>query len=409
MCVVMAWASLACFQLQHQAHVVGPGVYVFRLDCNCNATALAAATEASELHLLDPSTLCVVNKLEGHQTGIEDVRFYHSNPSCLASCSRDGSARLWDFRAPKAAVARFDLKTEEAYSCSVGCQDSVLACGAGHTVRLFDLAKGKVRAIYNKYHSDTVNHVSFHPVDTTRLFSGGVDNLIVVLNTAEPREDDAWLGAISNEDCVQSFSLVNPDRNTLCSVSTTDEVRVWDVTPGQDDSDANSFGMRRAKFQGIREHDLLRREESFGYVVETFYDQPSGEIVLLVGTGGSGEEGQGVRELLLFRVSLEEASSKPMATFMAPTSPGAALAGAVRATGHTDVVRCATTLPSGTVFTAGEDGLICAWRFTPGSAGAAAAGEGSCSSLEEPNRFTLENQWYGAHRSSATGARASPY
>merc|ERR1719204_717268 len=98
--------------------------------------------------------------------------------------------------------------------------------------------------VYRDCHTDTVNRVRFHPVDTSRLLTGGVDNLIVLLDTNQASEDAALLGVIPNEECVQSFSLVGPDRATLCSVSTTEQVRIWGL--GEAD-----FGARRAEFLGI--------------------------------------------------------------------------------------------------------------------------------------------------------------
>lgn len=383
-----AGAALGSFQLLQQ-ELVGHDVYVYRVDCNCDATGLAAATSENEVGLLDPGTLRVVRKLEGHNDGIEDVTFFQGSPSCLASCSRDGSARVWDIRAAEASVQRFELKTEEAYSCSVGCGDSVLACGASNKVHLFDLAKGKRRIVYKDIHSDTVNKVRFHPVQSGSLLSGSVDNLVVLLDTSKPREDEAMVGCLSNDECVQSFTLVGPARNTLCCVSSTEQVRIFGL--GEED-----FGTRRAEFLGIREHPLLAREESLGYVVDTFYDEPSAQVFLLA---GSGEDAAGLRDLLLFRVSLAEA--EPVAAFVLPR-PAAEGAAPSALRGHTGMVRSAVCLPGGAIVTAGEDGLICAWREDSSAAPAQAAPASAAA------RFSLEPTAYGASRARASD-RAAPY
>eukprot|EP00913_Durusdinium_trenchii_P031622 g29612.t1 len=104
------------------------------------------------------------------------------------------------------------------YSCCLGQKDSLLACAASHKVHLFDVAQGKQ---VRESHTDVVNHVRFHP--DGKLLSGAEDNLVVVLDTEKSREDEALLGVIPNDECVRSFTLVGPDRNTLCCCSTTEE------------------------------------------------------------------------------------------------------------------------------------------------------------------------------------------
>jgi len=205
-----------------------------------------------------------------------------------------------------------------------------------------------------------VNHLRFHPVESTRLLSGAEDNLVVLLDTDEPRAEDAMLAVIPNGESVRSFTLVGPERNTLCCASTTEDLRIWGL--GAD------VGERKAEFLGLRTQPLLQREGVGGYVVETFYDQPSEQIFLLAGAGDTGE-------LLLFRITLSEAW--PVASFTGG--------------GHSAVVRSAVCLPSRTLLTAGEDGLICAWRED-------AAAE----------KFALEPSAYCAERSS-NAQRAAPY
>ncbi|CAE8715758.1 unnamed protein product, partial [Polarella glacialis] len=365
---------------------VGEDLYIFRLGCNCDGSALAVATSEHALCVLDPATLRPIRKLEGHTDVVEDLGFFQSEPSCLASCSHDGSARVWDLRAAEAARC-FAVSSNEVYSCSVGRSDSALACAASEKVHLFDVGQGKRMRVYKDSHTDVVNHVRFHPVDSTQLYSGAEDNLVVVLNTDETREDDAMVGCIPNDECVRSFTFVGPDRNTLCCSSTTEDVRIWGL--GTED-----FGSLRAQFLGLRNHPLLMRggggdddEGSGGYVVETFYDQPSGEVFLLAGAGQAGD-------LVLFRVTMGEAL--PAAVF-APPAPGSGLRG------HEGIVRSALCLPGGRVLTAGEDGRICAWQEGEAISGASEGGAAS-----EQSRFGLEPTVYRAQR-GGTAARASPY
>lgn len=358
--------ALHSFAVKEQVKV-GEDVYVFRLGCSCDCSSLAVATSEHDLCILDPNNLKPTRRLQGHRDVVEDLGFFQADPSCLVSCSHDGSAMVWDLRASTAARS-FEVSSREVYSCCVGQDDSLLACAASNKVHLFDMAHGKQLRVFKESHTDVVNHVRFHP--DGKLLSGAEDNLVVVLDTQKSREDEAMIGVIPNDECVRSFSLVGPDRNTLCCCSTTEDVRIWQL--GED------FGTLKAQFTNLRSHPLLMRNEDedfgLGYVVETFYDQPSAEVFLLAGAGTLGD-------LLLFRVTLAEAV--PVAVF-----------GKGLDQGHTGIVRSALCLPGGRVLTAGEDGRVCAWAE-------------AIEDLEGAN-FGLEPTVYGAVRGAA-GARASPY
>mmetsp|Transcript_31309 Transcript_31309/g.73002 ORF Transcript_31309/g.73002 Transcript_31309/m.73002 type:complete len:365 (+) Transcript_31309:153-1247(+) len=362
--------GLAQFFLQKQV-CVGFDVYVFKLSCNSDNSALAAATSEHVIRLFNPESLLAVRALEGHGDNVSDVGFCQGSPHGLLSCSTDGSARLWDLRAAEAAVRTFNVSSDEVFSCAVGCNDTVAACAAGAKVHTFDVGTGKSMHVYRDCHTDVVNHVRFHPVDTTKMISGAEDNLVVIVDTCKPN-DDAMLMVLPNEECVQSFSLVGPTRETLCCASTTNDVRVWGLA-------ANECGMKKAEFLGLRQHPLLMREESFGYFIEMFYDMPSSTVFLLAGAGNEGEA-------MLFRVA--DSGPMPVATFAVNSSAAAAAPNV----GHREIVRSAVCLPGGTIVTAGEDGCVCAWR-------------------EETSKecFQLEATSYEAERTSVAKARAAPY
>eukprot|EP00927_Polykrikos_kofoidii_P078548 TRINITY_DN75361_c0_g1_i1.p1 TRINITY_DN75361_c0_g1~~TRINITY_DN75361_c0_g1_i1.p1 ORF type:complete len:409 (-),score=64.93 TRINITY_DN75361_c0_g1_i1:135-1319(-) len=393
--------AFAQFGLSKQV-LVGNDVYIFRLGCSCDGATLGASTSENSILTFDPETLQPVRRLEGHADAVTDLGFFQAASGGLASCSYDGSARVWDLRAAEACVRHFPVTSNEVYSCSVGRGDSALACAASEKVHLFDVGQGKRMRVYKDAHTDVVNHVRFHPVDTWKLLSGSEDNLVTVLDTNEPSQDEALLTVIPNEECVRSFTLVGPRRDTLCCASTTDDLRIWSL--GEDDC-----GSKRAEFLGLRCHPLLMRDESFGYVVETFYDQPSEQVFLLAGAGSDGD-------LVLFRVALPE--PLPIATFRA-SMPGE---------GHVGIVRSALCMPGGSIVTAGEDGRLCAWRednagavsgqTDDGGSGGAVGGAGSCRSGA---RFDLEPTSYGAARRGRNGGvgaalgddrgaeRAAPY
>jgi len=155
-------------------------------------------------------------------------------------------------------------------------------------------------------------------------------------------------------------------------------VRIWGLG-------AEDLGVKKAEFIGLRSHPLLVREdgEQMGYIVEMFYDQPSGQVFLLTGAGSTGE-------LSLFRVSL--AAADPIATF--------AIGGMAdpTATGHSGIVRSAVCMPGGLIMTAGEDGCVCAWKEQTEN--------------EQSESFDLEPSAYGMARGadrSAARVAAAPY
>lgn len=380
----MAFGS---FQLLKQLEV-GSDVYVFKLSCNSDGRAVAAATSEHSICVVDSAGFSTVDRLVGHEDAVQDLSFFQDQPSCLASCSLDGTARIWDLRNSAAgAVRSFKVSSKEVYSCSVGRADAALACAASEKVHLFDVAQGKRLRIYKDSHTDVVNHVRFHPIDNRKLLTGAEDNLVVVLDTDAATEDEAMLGVIPNEECVRSFTLVGPDRNMLCCASTTEDVRIWSL--GED------FGTKRAEFLGLRTHELLARglcDEDFdgglGYLVEAFYDQLSGNVFLLAGAGSSGA-------LVLFRVTLSAA--EPLATFSVPSEGHA-----VGLRGHAGIVRSAICMPEGALLTAGEDGQICCWRE-------GAAAEPALLDVGPPSsRFGLEPTSYAAQRDQGR-VRAEPY
>lgn len=340
--------ALASFQLKQQLEV-GPDVYVFKLGSSCDGSVVAAATSENTVCVLDPGTLQPVRTLHGHGDLVEDLSFFQALPHCLASCSQDGSARVWDLRADDADALSFNVSSSEAYSCAVGRADSALACTASEKIHLFDIRAAKRWRSYKDWHTDVVNQVRFHPLDTSKMLSGAEDNLVVIINTDEEREDEAMIGCVPNDESVRSFTLVGPARETLCCASTTEDVRVFGLG-------AEDCGVRRAEFLGLRQHPLLMREDEYGYVVETFYDQPSMQVFLLAGAGNGGD-------LLLFRITLDDAA--PVAGFALPEQGVPSEAGGLEAQvlkGHSGIVRSALSGPGGILLTAGEDGCICAWR-----------------------------------------------
>uniref|UniRef100_A0A0G4I5S7 Uncharacterized protein n=1 Tax=Chromera velia CCMP2878 TaxID=1169474 RepID=A0A0G4I5S7_9ALVE len=317
--------------------------WVLLLRTTSNGEALLSALSSCAISAIDPQLLQVRRSFElAHTRQITDLQPFTLNPSLFATASQDGSARVWDLRSPSGGPqAEYRLtpnRTDaEVYSCSVGADDALLACGLGPEVKSFDLRTGKPVLTYES-HSDIVNCVRFHPLERHVLLSAGDDNLICMNDTRVADEEEACVSVINNEDNVRGFTIIGPQAEVLCAISTTDDVTLWGLRG------CNKI----AELKTIRSHPLLQAEDSAGYIVDCFWEQTGQTLFVLAGSSFG--------HLLLFEAT--EAGAVPSVSFVNESALG---------TGHTAVVRSAVSCagPEGagaaSLLTGGEDGLVCKW------------------------------------------------
>eukprot|EP00435_Cladocopium_sp_Y103_P040412 s763_g11.t1 len=121
--------ALHSFAVKQQVKV-GEDVYVFRLGCSYDCSSLAVATSENDLCILDPNNLKpslgaaefdspLAGLLGSHRDVVEDLEFFQADPSCLVSCSHDGSAMVWDLRASTAART-FEVSSREVRGPAAG-------------------------------------------------------------------------------------------------------------------------------------------------------------------------------------------------------------------------------------------------------------------------------------------------
>ncbi|KKK20637.1 hypothetical protein P175DRAFT_0465311 [Aspergillus ochraceoroseus IBT 24754] len=117
-------------QSYHDPIARGPGSHTIRtIAWNPSGQLIATGSADRTLRIWNPerSQVKYSTDLRGHTAGIEKVLFNPVRDSELASCSTDGSVRIWDVRS-KTCVSRLDVGGE-AFTLSWSADGSVLIVG----------------------------------------------------------------------------------------------------------------------------------------------------------------------------------------------------------------------------------------------------------------------------------------
>ncbi|PGH27403.1 hypothetical protein AJ80_00881 [Polytolypa hystricis UAMH7299] len=117
-------------QTYHDPASRGPGTHTIRsLAWNPTGGLIATGSADRTLRIWNPDRphFKYSTELRGHTAGIEKVLFNPIKESELASCSSDGTVRIWDVRS-KNCVSRIDVGGE-AFTLSWSADGSVLVAG----------------------------------------------------------------------------------------------------------------------------------------------------------------------------------------------------------------------------------------------------------------------------------------
>ncbi|PWY95070.1 WD40 repeat-like protein [Aspergillus sclerotioniger CBS 115572] len=117
-------------QNYHDPASRGPGSHTIRtIAWNPTGQLVATGSADRTLRIWNPerSQVKYSTELRGHTAGIEKVVFNPVRDSELASCSTDGTVRLWDVRS-KTCVSRLDVGGE-AFTLSWSADGSVMVVG----------------------------------------------------------------------------------------------------------------------------------------------------------------------------------------------------------------------------------------------------------------------------------------
>ncbi|CAK9084603.1 WD repeat-containing protein 89 homolog [Durusdinium trenchii] len=330
----MAFGTAAC----RARHLCTNGSYVVALAAanGSGRDKLAAAVRLKKgfgnVEVLT-ADLRALQRLEG--VVATDLAFWEDT---VVFSSSDGSVKLWDLRTKAPQRSLMDVSNDPALSVTL--TNGVCACARGTSILMADVSSGQIMADFADVHSERVSCVRFRPgVASSDLVSAGDDGLLCVLDTQRhPGEDEALRIAMNSEESVERLAFA-ADGQMLCSISTTDVMHLWSLSEPKE-------GILCARLDPMRNDQHLQVGESDGHVVDIFYDQPSGCAYAL----GSSVRGK----LCLYHLNLEGTN------YISDLQAGSS--------GHNGLVRVALDLQHGRFVTGGEDGKVCLWGGTGGSA-----------------------------------------
>ncbi|XP_022657103.1 WD repeat-containing protein 89-like isoform X2 [Varroa jacobsoni] len=286
------------------------------------------------------------------------------------ACSSDGFLRLWDLREPDRVSLEMSSTTDPAaelkplLSCDVNLEGTV-ACAGSETLKedafilFWDLRNTrKLMGGYWDTHSKDVTQVRFHPSAKSFLLTGGVDGLVNVFDIDEACEDDALLYTLNAECAVSSVSWLKRtalDVDRLAIVTSEEEFQWWEA----DDAEPKFRRTREKLVEGNAGDNKIVVDHLVGMV--TFDDGLS----TLVSSSNDG------------KVELWTEAGVHLASLAAS---------------HHDLVRAAVagrdeTGQQKSLWTAGEDGIVCYWKEGAQCAGVAAKDFKAGSSIKTKSKL----------------------
>lgn len=197
---------------------------------------------------------------------------------------------------------------------------------------------------YVESHNDDVTDLRFHPTQPSRLLSGSTDGLVNIYDTSTSDEDDALIQVQNHGSSINRAGFLS--RSDFFALSHDEAFSVYRLNERQGDSSTDEspsptgFGDLRPKLD-------------CEYVVDVI---PSGGV----GVGaiiGAGSRSKQHLDLIPLRLNKD---------WSFDVSEAIRLSGAH---GEETVRSIHVSDEDGTIFSAGEDGLVKAWRTSAGGEG----------------------------------------
>ncbi|KAK4943792.1 hypothetical protein LTR10_016695 [Elasticomyces elasticus] len=304
-------------------------VYIFSI-APLARDGLAAITSANELLLLqDRGNLGTssVSVLSDCPEGVTSLVVADAGQTAFCAGS-DGHVAVYDYRSrAKAAEFRLGFKALNA----IACRGTEVAVGGDAVVSVWDRRQTRVRW-QNTELNDEITALNFHPTQDNVLLAGGDDGLVSIFDTQIAEEEDSLLQAVNHGPIHKAGFLGTTD---LYALSSDQNLALHSLT--LEDTDATEPSP-----------DLLgdlRTVIPCEYVIDVFQTGPDyvvacgshskSRVDLVKLSRGSGFD-------LSQRIVLEGAHGEEV----------------VRSIFADDA--------TGTIFTAGEDGRIAAFRQSEG-------------------------------------------
>ncbi|KAK7716909.1 hypothetical protein SLS64_002481 [Diaporthe eres] len=304
------------------------------------AGGLAAISSDQKLTLFNPQRLSQgpLKTILTQHDNIKCARAFDASNSIVCTAGLNGSVALWDLRldGSKAQVAAPSGSDAPIVSLACSSSSNTIAAGteyANHQASIFiwDARGGSApRTRYSEVHSDDVTELNFHPTTPQVLLSGSTDGLVNVCDTSIADEDEVVVQAF-NHGSVHHAGFLNATE--VYAVSHDERFALYDVAEAREGGDATwAVGDIRAALGCQYVANVAPKLGDMGAVI-----------------------GAGTQDQQLFQ--LVHMAKSPAWGFSAETSVG--LPGA-----HgSELVRSFCVFDQEqTVFTAGEDGQIIAWR-----------------------------------------------
>ncbi|KAK7087798.1 WD repeat and SOCS box-containing protein 1-like isoform X1 [Littorina saxatilis] len=212
-----------------------------RQRCDITSLVLASGHPSGRIKLWNCETGALLLEIMDHKDIVHDLHFTHDGTLGLASASRDGSVKLWEFDEQGDCNLYLTIKTNtnHAFCCRWSPNRNYVAVvGSIKMALLFVLEDRKVksRLRLEGHHHDVVN-CDFSP-DGALLATASYDSRIIIWDV-DNRTQIAELGHLypkpgliyaggANDHYVYSVKF-SPEGTRLASVGDDGYVRVWQL------------------------------------------------------------------------------------------------------------------------------------------------------------------------------------
>ncbi|KAI1378826.1 WD40-repeat-containing domain protein [Hypoxylon crocopeplum] len=314
---------------------------VYVLDIIPLTSGPATISSDQKLALFNPTSL---------KTGPHiDLITRHSNIACakafdvgsaiVCTAGEDGSVSMWDLRqdARQAEVAR--LTDNRAPVLSLACSGAGFSVVAGTelqdhqaSILVWDVRSTPTPKLhYKEVHSDDVTELNFHPSDHNILLSGSTDGLVNICDTRITDEDEVVVQTFNHDASIHHAAFLNDTE--VFAISHDEKLALYDMAENHENGAATAdFGDMRSVLGCQYVANVIVKANGAGAVIGAgAHDQQAFEMIHL-------NKGQ--------NWNMDRESSVGL--------PGAHSSEIVRSFCFYDEAQ--------TVFSAGEDGYIKAWR-----------------------------------------------
>ena len=324
--------------------------FVLYLCLNNSKDGLISMFSDGSCSVFDATTL--VSRLSGHAlhdkmiTGLVSDRH---DPNLFYTCSEDATVKTWDVRQGLAREATQFAKRHDGGNSAgskgplkpLTCLDAtpggrLLCAGTEKVLRdtfllFWDSRSRELLGGYWDSHEDDITSVRFHPTDSARLASGGVDGIVNVFDVSQDSEEDAIISSANTESSVQRLCWVG-EKGLVC-ITHTEELNLW-----------GDFEADTAPSKVFNRDDVcasIRRSNSHCAYLVDCNDRGNGDLVVLAGSSCETNPCQRLARVRKYRL-------KPLADLKTRKKSDA-------------LTRC-SVFEGKIVYTGGEDGVVRMWK-----------------------------------------------